>query len=130
MVEGGVMNEMLELQFFGGKVFEGPMHQFLRSALMVGVDNGIGFEHEFKPCTTQLLIDDAAHVNDCSGACFRKEELFLLHQGPPEEDSTKSVPRFAAVAELETLPDVLIGLSEMMVIRDFGKRLDHGLDIA
>ncbi len=101
---------------------------------MVGADDGVGFEHECMSGFTQLPIDNTAHakigVDECAGSRPGKQELLLLQQGTPKDGPVEAVPGLAAVAELETLPDILVGLAEVVVIHGFGKRLDHGLDIA
>ncbi len=60
----------------------------------------------------------------------RLHDLFFFHQRTPENGSTKSVPGFAVIAELEVLPDVLIGFAEVMGISGFRKELDHSFDVA
>ena len=128
------MHEMLEREFFGAELLEGPVHQFVRPALMIGMDDGVGFNHESRPGVTQLLIDDAAHaevaLDDCAGARSWKHELLFLQQGAPEDGSTETISGFATVTKLEALPDIFAGLSTVMIIGCFGKRLDHGLDVA
>jgi len=57
VVEGRVGCEAQEGQFFEAEVFEGPMHQFVCAALVVGMDNSVGRSHELEPCLAQLFVN-------------------------------------------------------------------------
>jgi len=134
VIKGGVVNEMRKRQFFGTEVLEGPVHQFVRPALVVGVYDGVGFDHEIVSGFTQLLTDNAAHaevgIDESAGSSSRKQELLFLHQGTPEDGSVEAIPGLAAVSELEALPDIFVGFAEVVVIGGFRKRFDHGFDVA
>lgn len=69
VVEGGVGDETLERQLFEAELLENPVHQLVRPALVVRVNDGVGFDHKLKPGVTQLLVDASTHAEIGVGEC-------------------------------------------------------------
>ena len=112
VVERLVLSEPFEWKLFEAKVFKGAVREFLSSALMVGFDDPLWFEHPFALFCRKMLQDAWVRAQVGEDHVIRSEELEIhlrpffvapraCIEGPPELS-----PACCPVTELHVVPDL------------------------